>query len=78
MSAALAMITRWPAAVRAGIWMTGAMVSFTLMAISGRALADRLDTFEIMTYRSLIGIVIVLVVANYAGTMGQITTRRMR
>ena len=78
MSAALAMITRWPAAVRAGIWMTGAMVSFTLMAISGRALADRLDTFEIMTYRSLIGVVIVLVVANYAGTMGQITTRRMR
>ena len=78
MSAALAMITRWPAAVRAGIWMTGAMVSFTLMAISGRALADRLDTFEIMTYRSLIGIVIVLVVANYASTMGQITTRRMR
>lgn len=70
-------ITGLPAAVRAGIWMTGAMVSFTLMAISGRALADRLDTFEIMTYRSLIGIVIVLAVAGYAGTYHQITTRRM-
>lgn len=66
-----------PAAVRAGVWMTGAMVSFTLMAISGRALADRLDTFEIMTYRSFIGIVIVLVVAGYAGTWRQINTRRM-
>ena len=61
-------LTALPAAVRAGMWMTGAMVSFTLMAISGRALADRLDTFEIMAYRSLIGIVIVLVVSNYAGT----------
>ncbi len=70
-------LTALPAAVRAGMWMTGAMVSFTLMAISGRALADRLDTFEIMAYRSLIGIVIVLVVSNYAGTLGQITTRRM-
>ena len=70
-------LTALPAAVRAGMWMTGAMVSFTLMAISGRALADRLDTFEIMAYRSLIGIVIVLVVANYAGNLGQITTRRM-
>ena len=52
-----------PASLRAGIWMTGAMLSFTLMAISGRSLADKLDTFEIMTYRSLIGIVIVLAVA---------------
>jgi len=66
-----------PAAVRAGVWMTGAMVSFTLMAISGRALADRLDTFEIMTYRSFIGIVIVLAVAVSAGTWRQINTRRM-
>jgi len=77
MGAVLAAISGWPAAIRAGMWMTGAMVSFTCMAISGRALADRLDTFEIMTYRSIIGIVIVLVVAKYAGTMGQITTRRM-
>ena len=61
-----------PAPLRAGIWMTGAMLSFTLMAISGRSLADRLDTFEIMTYRSLIGIVVVLIVAFYAGTWQQI------
>ena len=63
-----------PAPLRAGIWMTGAMLSFTLMAISGRSLADRLDTFEIMTYRSLIGIVVVLSVAFYAGTWQQIST----
>ena len=65
------------APLRAGIWMTGAMLSFTLMAISGRSLADRLDTFEIMTYRSLIGIIIVLTIAVYAGTWQQISTKRM-
>ena len=57
--------------------MTGAMLSFTLMAISGRSLADKLDTFEIMTYRSLIGIVIVLAVAFYAGTWRQFSTQRL-
>lgn len=66
-----------PASLRAGIWMTGAMLSFTLMAISGRSLADKLDTFEIMTYRSLIGIVIVLAVAYYAGTWRQFSTQRL-
>ena len=66
-----------PAPLRAGMWMTGAMLSFTLMAISGRSLADRLDTFEIMTYRSLIGIIIVLTIAVYAGTWQQISTKRM-
>ena len=66
-----------PASLRAGIWMTGAMLSFTLMAISGRSLADKLDTFEIMTYRSLIGIVILLAVAFYAGTWRQFSTQRL-
>ena len=67
-----------PGPLLAGMWMTGAMLSFTLMAISGRSLADRLDTFEIMTYRSLIGIVVVLSVAFYAGTWQQISTKSMR
>ena len=66
-----------PAPLRAGMWMTGAMLSFTLMAISGRSLADKLDTFEIMTYRSLIGIVIVLAIAFYAGTWRQFSTQRL-
>ncbi|MDJ0825501.1 MAG: DMT family transporter [Rhodobacter sp.] len=63
--------------LRAALWMTGAIVSFTGMAIAGRALAADLDTFEIMTYRSLIGIVLVLAAAAWAGTLGQITTRSL-
>jgi len=52
--------------------MIGAIVSFTAMAISGRELGGQYDTFEIMMYRSAFGIVIVLLGARWAGTLGQI------
>lgn len=64
--------------IKAGFWMLGAMVSFTLMAISGRSLADKLDTFEIMTFRSFIGIAIVLFFAYRANTIQQISTRYLK
>src|SRR6056297_3650631 len=64
--------------LRACLWMTGAIASFTLMAVAGRAVSLDLDTFEIMLFRSLIGIVIVLAVASVAGTLNHITFRRMQ
>ncbi|WP_420325168.1 DMT family transporter [Mameliella sp.] len=64
--------------LRGCLWMTGAIASFTVMAIAGRAVSLDLDTFEIMLYRSLIGILIVLAVAGMAGTLSHITTRNMR
>ena len=64
--------------VKAGFWMLGAMVSFTLMAISGRSLADKLDTFEIMTFRSFIGIAIVVFFAYRANTIQEISTRYLK
>jgi drug/metabolite transporter (DMT)-like permease len=64
--------------IKAGFWMLGAMISFTLMAISGRSLADKLDTFEIMTYRSFIGIAIVLLFTYRAGTLGEVRTRYLK
>jgi len=42
------------------------------MAVAGRVAASNLDTFEIMLYRSLVGLAIVLSVASFAGTLGQI------
>ena len=54
------------------------MVSFTLMAIAGRSLAGQLDTFEIMLYRSILGIFIVVVVAWKAGTLRQINASKAR
>lgn len=61
--------------LRACLWMTGAIASFTTMAVAGRAVSLDLDTFEIMLFRSLIGIVIVTVVARVAGTLNQVNTR---
>lgn len=58
--------------IRAALWMIGAIVSFTAMAVSGRELGGQYDTFEIMMYRSAFGLLIVICVAKYAGTMGQI------
>ncbi|MGC9369820.1 MAG: DMT family transporter [Paracoccaceae bacterium] len=65
-------------ALKAALWMTGAIVSFSTMAVAGRFVRVELDTFELMLYRSLVGVVIVLLVGGMAGTLGQITRRRMR
>lgn len=59
----------------AALWMTGAIASFSSMAVAGRAVSLSLDTFEIMMYRSFVGLAIVLAVGAWAGTLGQITRR---
>ena len=60
---------------RAALWMIGAIVSFSAMAVAGRALASNLDTFEMMTYRSLIGVVTVVTIGGLTGHLREITTR---
>lgn len=61
--------------LKAAMWMFGAIIAFSLMAIAGREVGQHLDTFEIMFYRSVIGMVIVVSVARYVGTLGEINTR---
>ncbi len=63
--------------LRAAVWMIGAIVSFTSMAVAGRFASLDHDTFEIMFFRSLLGIAIVLAVGGYAGTLHQITRARL-
>ena len=63
--------------LKAAFWMIGAMVSFSLMAISGRELAPELNTFEIMFFRSLIGLVLVVTIGTLSGTLHQIKTDRL-
>jgi drug/metabolite transporter (DMT)-like permease len=58
-------------------WMLGAMISFTLMAVSGRELFSSLDTFEIMLYRSLAGILLVLSFGKYFKTLHQIRVENL-
>lgn len=63
--------------LKAALWMIGAITAFTSMAVAGRAAASNLDTFEIMLYRSLVGLAIVLSVASFAGTFGQIRSDKL-
>jgi drug/metabolite transporter (DMT)-like permease len=46
--------------VRVVLWMTGALLSFSVMAVSIRMLASRLNTFEILSIRSGAGLSIML------------------
>ncbi|EPX76201.1 DMT family transporter [Salipiger mucosus] len=62
--------------IKACLWMIGAIVSFSAMAISGRAVSLELDTFEIMLYRSVLGFGIVVVAISLAGRRHEVTTRR--
>ncbi|SLN35957.1 Riboflavin transporter [Roseovarius albus] len=58
--------------------MLGAVFAFSLMAIAGRAVSFELDTFEIMMYRSIIGLIAVLCISSLSGTLREITTRNLR
>lgn len=48
----------------AALWMLGSVASFLAMSVAGRALKPYLDVPEIMTWRSVIGLVIVVVLAR--------------
>ncbi len=61
----------------AALWMTGAIFSFSSMAVAGREVAAELDTFETMMYRSLIGLVIVVGVLAALGKLAEIETRAL-
>ena len=63
--------------LKAALWMIGAIASFSAMAVAGRAVSIQLDTFELMTYRSLVGIVIVVLAATLRGKLHDIHARRM-
>lgn len=58
--------------LKAAAWMMGAVFGFSSLAIAGRQLAQGLDTFEIMTFRSVIGVLVVLGIATATGKRHQI------
>jgi drug/metabolite transporter (DMT)-like permease len=62
---------------RAALWMIGAILSFSLMAVAGREVLGDLDTFELMFYRSLIGAVIVTTIGAATGRLTQIRTTQL-
>ena len=71
------MFNSFTTTIQAAIWMTGTIVSFSAMAVSGREISFELDTFEIMMYRSIIGLIIVLLLAKLFKTHREISTQNL-
>lgn len=61
----------------AALWMVGSITAFLAMSVGGRALKGQHDVFEIMFFRSLLGIVVVGCVAVAIGQVGRINTRHL-
>ncbi|MBM2576672.1 DMT family transporter [Jannaschia sp. Os4] len=62
---------------RAAAWMLGAIASFTAMAVAGRAVSHELDTFEIMLWRSVIGVAVMLSVATALRRWNEVSRERL-
>ena len=61
----------------ASLWMLGAIACFTTMAVAGREVSLDHDTFELMFYRSCVGIVIVVSVISARGLWGSVGRRQL-
>ena len=60
------------------LWMAGGVFSLALMAIAGKEISLQIDTFEILFFRSVIGIFIVLVVIVRKGLFYEINIKQLR
>jgi drug/metabolite transporter (DMT)-like permease len=56
-----------PSAVRGALWMGGALLSFSLMAVAVRELLRALGSFEILFLRSLVSLVVMLALLPWFG-----------
>ena len=62
--------------VRAAFWMCGALLCFTAMAIAGRELSGELTTFEILFFRSFVGLAVLAILLQRWG-WPQVRTRKL-
>lgn len=58
------------------VWMIGTLLSFSTMAIAGRELAGILDTFEVMLYRSIVGVIVMLIVITVLRKWQEVPTQK--
>jgi drug/metabolite transporter (DMT)-like permease len=63
------------AALRGALWMGGAVLSFSVMAIAVRELLRTLGTFEILFLRSLVSLILIATVLPFTG-LQPLRTRR--
>ena len=63
--------------MQAALWMCGSITSFSAMAVAGRYVSQVHSTFEIMAFRSLVGLVIVLGLGAASRRLGEIRRERL-
>ncbi|MBT3701620.1 MAG: DMT family transporter [Alphaproteobacteria bacterium] len=66
-----------PPVLRAALWMSGALASFTFMALGGRELASELTTFQILFFRSVVGLILVSTLLTFSG-WAQVRGKRVK
>lgn len=63
--------------LKAAAWMMGSVISFSAIAIAGRQVAATHDSFEVMTVRSLVGFLILIVSGSLTGHLRRVSTARL-
>lgn len=58
-------------------WMSGTIVSFSMMAVAGREVSGVHDTFEIMAFRSVVGFGLVLIGLTLAGKWRTVSCKNL-
>ena len=77
-AAAARTIERKQNVTRAVLWMIGALISFSLMAIAGREATKALPTIEVMLWRSVFGALVLYIVVRANGmTLRDMRSERM-
>ena len=64
--------------LKAALWMSGSIASFSVMAVAGREVSHSLDTFEIMMYRSVVGVIVVCTLMALTGAWRSVETARIK
>jgi drug/metabolite transporter (DMT)-like permease len=70
-------MNRTPSKLKAALWMAGFLSLMLLMAISGREAARELKIFQIMEFRSGLGLLMLCPVIYFAGGFGMLRTSRL-
>lgn len=63
-----------PSNLKAGFWMAGWLVCMVTMAVAGRETASRIDAFQVMELRAVIGFIMLLPLVLRAGGLSAMRT----
>jgi len=60
------------------LWMMGTLASFSFMAIAARELSGTIDTFQILFFRSLLGLIIISLLIFAKKDLSLLSTKRLK